>query len=79
MDQFDVQCMLFASGLKAIDLYSTAVDPAHTEKKGSRVYRLVWGRVGARGGGGQLDFKHARMCVSKSEANGSFFRNKGMK
>ena len=31
------------------------------------------------GGGGQLGLKHARMCVSKSEGNGSFFSIKGMK
>ena len=34
---------------------------------------------GGGGGGGQLGFKHARMCVSKSEGNGSFFDNRGLK
>ena len=29
--------------------------------------------VGPRGGGGLPGLKHARMCVSKMEGNGSFF------
>ena len=42
-----------------------------------RVFRCIRTDIGVDSvaPGGQLGLKHARMCVSKSEGNGSFFRS----